>query len=234
MASVSEKTFGSRLLNAEKILTHLTAFTGYNPSTDEQSISNYETLIATIKVQNNEAASKIQAYSAAVDIRQKLFQKNSDSLNKIMTPIGAAIRSAFGKTSKEAADIASLVTKVRGISIKKDSKEPNADTVSQSERSYGSMTQTFADMIATLENYGASYNPANDIVKLPQLKDKLITLTSANTAVTVAYGALKEKRDDRSDLYKQLTDITQRIKDAVKSQYGNTSTEYVLIKGLKV
>jgi hypothetical protein len=234
MASTSEKTFGSRLQNAEKVFTHLTAFAGYNPPTTEQSIGNYETLIKDIKVQNNEAASKTQTYSAAVDTRQKLFQKNSDSLNKIMTPIGAAIRSAFGKTSKEATDIASMVTKVRGVNIKKDTQEPNADTVSQSERSYGSMTQTFADMIATLENYGANYNPANDTVKLPQLKDKLVALTAANISVTVAYGALKEKRDDRSDLYKQLTDITQRIKDAVKSQYGNTSTEYVLIKGLKV
>jgi hypothetical protein len=170
MASVSEKTFGSRLNNAEKILTHLTAFTGYNPPTTEQSISNYQTLITNIQSQNTVAASKAQTYSAAVDNRQKLFQKNSDSLNKVMTPIGAAIRSAFGKTSKEAANISAMVTKVRGVNIKKDTQEPNADTVSQSERSYGSMTQTFADMIATLENYGASYNPANDNVKLHSLK----------------------------------------------------------------
>jgi DNA topoisomerase VI subunit B len=165
MASTSEKTFGSRLQNAEKVLTNLTAFSGYNPPTAEQSISNYETLITTIKTQNNEAASKIQAYSAAVDNRQKLFQKNSDSLNKIMTPIAAAIRSSYGKTSKEATDIAAMVTKVRGLNVKKDTKDPNATTVSQSERSYGSMTQTFADMIATLENYGANYNAANSDVK---------------------------------------------------------------------
>ncbi|MEQ1554569.1 MAG: hypothetical protein ABL929_10340 [Ferruginibacter sp.] len=234
MASTSEKTFGSRLQNAEKVLTHLIAFAGYNPPTAEQSTSSYEALIKSIKTQNNDAASKTQTYSNAVDIRQKLFQKDSDSLNKIMTPIGAAIRSAFGKTSKEATDIATMVTKVRGASVKKATKEPNAEFVSQSERSYGSMTQTFADMIAVLENYGANYNPANDKIKVATLKEKLVALTKANTDVTTAYGALKEKRDDRGELYKNLTDITQRIKDAVKSQYGNNSTEYVLIKGLKV
>jgi hypothetical protein len=234
MASVSEKTFGSRLQNAEKILTHLTAFSGYNPPTNEQAISNYEALITSIKAQNNDTASKTQTYSAAVEIRQKLFQKNSDSLFKIMTPLGAAMRSAFGKTSKEATDIATMVTKIRGVKIVKNTKEPNAESVSQSERSYGSITQTFADMIATLENYGSNYNPANDNIKLPQLKDKLAKLTVANTKVTAAYGALKEKRDDRIALYKDLTNLTQRIKDAVKSQYGNNSTEYTLIKGLIV
>lgn len=66
------------------------------------------------------------------------------------------------------------------------------------------------------------------------LQTKLTDLTASNIAVTSTYGQLKEKRDDRSELYKKLTDITQRIKDAVKSQYGLKSTEYNLIKGIKV
>ena len=127
-----------------------------------------------------------------------------------------------------------MIVKIRGVKVKKGTKEPNADFVSQIERSYGSMTQNFSDMITTLENYGAKYTPANTDIKIVTLKDKLTKLTVANNAVTSTYGQLKEKRYDRGSFYKDLTTITQRIKDAVKSQYGLKSTEYNLVKGLKV
>jgi hypothetical protein len=234
MASNSEITFGARLNNAEKLFTHLQSFTGYAPPNATQSAANLGTLITNIKTQNNSAAGDAQSYSAAVEKRQRLFQKDNDSLVKIMSPIAAAIRAAFGKTSKEAADITSMVTKIRGEKVKKSSTEPNAEFVSQSEKSYGSMTQNFADMIATLAKYDGNYKPANDTIKLPALTDKLAQLTQANTDVAAAYGKLKETRDDRITLYKTLTDLIQRIKDAVKSQYGIKSTEYVLVKGLKV
>jgi hypothetical protein len=59
-------------------------------------------------------------------------------------------------------------------------------------------------------------------------------LNTANTNVPLAYGKLKQSRDDRNELYKNLTEITQRIKEAVKSQYTVGSTEYTLNKGLKI
>jgi len=234
MASTSEVTFGSKLQNAEKLLTHLQSFKAYTPPISEQSPANLQTLIAGIKQQNNTTARSAQGYSAAVDNRQKLFQKDNDSLVKIMSPIAATVRSAFGKSAKEATDIAGMVTRIRGKKLKKSGKSPDAESVSQSELSYGSITQTFSDMIATLENYGPGYKPANDSIKLDVLNSKLLQLTAANTGVTAAYGALKQTRDDRIALYKTLATLAQRIKDAVRSQYGNTSTEYVLVKGLKV
>lgn len=234
MASTSEATFGSKLNNAETLATHLQAFTDYVAQTPDQSVPSLLALIANIKAQNSTAAGNKQDYSTAVDIRQKLFNKDSDSLKKLLSPIGSAVRSAFDKTSKEAANIAALVTKIRGIKVKKEPKEPNQETVSQSERSFGSITQTFADMIATLQKFGASYNPANKQVTLAALTDKLAQLTTANTNAPLAYGKLKQSRDDRNELYKNLTNVTQRIKEAVKSQYTVGSTEYELIKSLRI
>ena len=92
------------------------------------------------------------------------------------------------------------------------------------------MTQNFSDIITTLENYGANYNPANASISIAGLKAKLTSLTAANLAVTNAYGLLKEKQDDRLMIYKQLTDITQRTKDSVKSQYGLKSTGNNFVK----
>lgn len=234
MASTSEVTFGSKLSNAETLVTHLQSFTDYVAQTTDQSVTSLQELIANIKIQNKITAGDKQDYSTAVDLRQKLFQKDKDSLNKLLSPIGSAVRSAFTKTSKEAANTAALITKIRGIKVKKEPKEPTEDTVSQSERSFGSITQTFADIITTLEKFGSNYNPANEKVKLPALTDKLAQLTTANTNVPLAYGKLKQSRNGRNELYKNLTDITQRIKDAVKSQYTTTSAEYALIKGLKI
>jgi len=234
MASTSEITFGSRLHNAEKILTHLQSFTGYEPPAPDQSVINLQRIITGIKAQNANAARSIQAYSAAVDTRQKLFLKNSDSLIKLMSPISSAVRALFGKASKEASGIAALVTKIRGANVKKSPAAPDSEFVSQSERSFGSITQSFANLVATLENYGAAYKPANDNIKPAALNTKLTQLTDVNIAVTVAYGALKQSRDDRASAYKTLAALVQGIKDAVKSQYGITATEYVLIKGIKV
>lgn len=234
MASTSEVTIGAKVTNAEIISTNLKAFAGYAPSDPALTAAELDKLINNTKAKNSEAASAAQDYSAAVDTRQKLFQKNSNSLIKVMSPVGATVRSSFGKTSKEANDIAAMITKIRGVKVKKATKEPTADFVSQSERSYGSMTQNFSDMITTLNKFGVKFAPVNADILIATLQTKLTDLTAANISVTATYGQLKEKRDDRSDFYKQLTDITQRIKDAVKSQYGLKSTEYNLIKGIKV
>lgn len=234
MASSSEVTFGSRLANAETLATHLQSFKDYMAQTPDQSVANVQAVIANIKAQNTTAAGNKQDYSTAVDLRQKLYNKDKDSLLKLLSPIGSAVRSAFGKTSKEAANTAALITKIRGIKVKKEPKEPTEETVSQSERSFGSITQTFADIIATVEKFGSNYNPANEKVKLPALVDKMAQLTTSNTNVPLAYGKLKQARNDRNELYKNLTEITQRIKEAVKSQYTLGSTEYALIKGLRI
>lgn len=234
MASNSEITFGARLANASTISTHLKSFTDYAPPKADQSAANLDAVVETIKTQNSSTAGNKQAYSGAVDKRQKLFTKDADSLVKIMSPLGAAVRSIFSKTSKEATDIAAMIIKIRGEKFKKGKAEPNADFVSQSEKSFGSMTQNFSDIIATLQKFGGTYKPANKSITIDSLVAKLALLTQANTDVAAAYGTLKQSTDNRVVLYKSLNDLTQGIKDAVKSQYGLSSTEYKLVKSLKV
>ena len=234
MASSSEATLGAKIANAEKILTNLKSFVGYAPPDDLLSVKSLEEFIKEIKLKNNATASTIQIYSEAVDKRQILFQKSDTSLIKILPLISATVRASFGKTSKEAKTIATMVAKIRGAKAKKISKDATTNVVSQSEKSYGSMTQNFSDMIATLEIYAAKYSPINAEITIEALKEKLALLNETNVGVTATYGKQKENRDDRSELYTTLNAITQRVKDTVKSQYGQSSTEYKLIKGIKV
>jgi hypothetical protein len=43
MASSNEKTFGSKLANAETLATHLTGFTAYAPVRPEESVAQLQT-----------------------------------------------------------------------------------------------------------------------------------------------------------------------------------------------
>jgi hypothetical protein len=241
MASNSELTFGARLANASKISTHLKSFAAYVAPTTNTTIANYDVLIASLTTENVNIATKKAAYSVAVEIRQKLFFKNEDCLIKILSPITAAVRAKLGKTAKPVADIAALVVKIRGEK-KAKTKEPKPEdnseatklSISLSERSFGSMTQNFSDIITILTSLGTDYDPVNDAHKLPALTAKLANMKAANDAATAAFGALKAFIDTRSTQYNELTERTQRIKDAVKSQYGVNSTEYTLVKGVKV
>lgn len=241
MASNSEVTFGARVANASKISAHLKTFTGYVAPTANTTIPSYDALIASLTTENTSIATKKAAYSAAVEVRQKLFFKDKDCLMKILSPVTSAVRAKIGKTAKRVTDITALVVKIRGEKKAKgkdpkpeDTAEENKDSVSQSERSYGSMTQNFNDIITTLTSLGTDYAPVNTAHKLPALNTKLASIKTANDTATTTFGALKTSIDTRSSQYTDLTERTQRIKEAVKSQYGVNSTEYNLIKGLKV
>ena len=234
MASTSEVTIGAKVSNAEKVLTYLQSFTDYTAPDPALTVDALQALVASTKEKNTTAAAALQGYSSAVETRVKLVKKDPDSVIKSLSPIGAAVRSSYGKQAKEATDMSAMITKIRGIKVKKEQKDPKAEFVSQSQRSYGSITQNFSDLITTLTQFGSKYNPANPTIAIATLTTKLESVTAANIAVTSTYGKLTETRDDRSDLYKNLNVIVQRIKDAIKSQYGLNSTEYKLIKSLKV
>lgn len=234
MASTSEVTFGAKIANAEAVLTNLQSFTGYVAPTKNTSIVNYDALITSLKTENSSVATNKLAYSTAVDVRQKHFVKEPTSINKILSPIVASVRATMGKSAKEVADITSLMTKIRGEKPPKLKEGDTADKVSQSERSYGSMTQNFSDIVTTLTALGANYAVVQPNLKLPALLTKITDVTAANNLVTTNYAALKTTVDSRVKNYEALSETTQRIKESVKSQYGVASTEYKLIKGLKV
>lgn len=234
MASTSEATYGAKIANAAAIATHLKSFNGYIAPTAETTIANYEALITSIKVENNNTSLKRSEYSIAVETRQKHFVTHPSSIAKLISPISSVVKAKLGKTSKEVNDVASLIAKIRGERATKPKEGDTKEKISQSERSYGSMTQNFADIVSTLTALGANYAPVNELIKLPNLQAKIAEINQANNLVTSTYGGLKVSADQRNTLYETLAERTQRIKESIKSQYGVSSTEYKLIKGLSV
>ncbi len=234
MASISETSFGKRLDNAQALATHILSFTNYAELNAELSVANLQNKVQELLTKNAEVAGKLQSYSMIVDAKQKIFIKEPNSITKIVTPIIANVRSIFGKKSKEAENVANLVTKIRGVKVANPAIDSNDQTVSQSERSYGTILQTFSDLIVTLETFAANYSPANPECKTSQLKQKRDLATQINTDSIQEYGQLKIVRDKRSEKYEQLSQLCQRFKDTIKAQYGTQSVEYKLVKGLKI
>ena len=234
MSSNSEKTFGSRLQKAAQIATLLPTFNGYAEVTPECSILNYEAHIQSIKLNNDAVANSSSQFSLSVDQRTQIFNKNSNSLGKLLSPISAYIKAKFDKTSKQANDIVALINKIRGEKTTQLKKSATGEFVSQSQRSFGSRTKHLADIIANLDNYGSEYAPVNPEIRIDTLKVLEINLTNANNLVTSTYSLSKTKKDLRQVQYDDLSQRSTRIKNSVKSQYGPQSSEYKLIKGFNI
>ncbi len=235
MSSNSEVSYGARIGNAEKLVAALQNFNGYVPVKPEYSINNYSTLITEIKSENNTVATNKQSYSLAVDNRQRIFDTGDDSIKKLLSPINGAIKVIYGRTAKEATDAAAIIAKIRGANIKKSSSTtPNEETVSQSYQSYNSKVQFFSDLIVNLTNFGNNYTPANTTLTVPALTAKYNSAVTANAEVMNTFTQFAQANTVRITKYDLLSQTAIRIKDSVKAQYGNNSTEYLLIKGLKI
>lgn len=237
MTSTTENTFGAKLRRAQDLLTFISGFTNYAPPRSEESIDRMGNLINSIITTNSTESSYHANYKVSVDKRQSAFSKSEGSVEKLISPIKGAIDAQYGKKSTEAEVVNSIIKKMRATKLTKSPADPTKEkqeaTVSQSERSYGSMTQFFNDIVSKLSQF-QGYNPSNNILKIDSLKSIATHLTTLNNEVAKNTQLLKTIRTTRQEQYADLKDRVQRIKSYVKAQYGVQSTEYNLIKGLSV
>ena len=236
MTSVTESSFGARLRRAQDLLTYISGFKKYEPPRNEESITNLTALIDSIISVNTSEAGQRENYRNIVAQRQAAFSRQGDSVQKLLSPIKGAVEAQYGKKSPEATNLNSIIKKMRATKIVKAPADPtnpaNEKAVSQSERSYGSVTQFFNDIVSTVSQFGA-YNPSNEILKLTSLQTTAARLTTLNNDVAQKTQLLKTTKADRLAKYEVLRDSAQRIKAYIRAEYGIGSSEYKLIKGLK-
>lgn len=237
MASTSENTFGAKLRRAQDLLIFILGFVGYAPPRTQENVASMTILINSIIATNASESSQQENYNAAVDTRQAAFSKKTGSVEKLLSPIKGAVEAQYGKKSTEAATVNAIIKKMRVTKLTKAPADPTKPaqekTISQSERSYGSMTQFFNDIVNTITQFTA-FNPSSNTLKIVALQTTATQLTTLNNAVARKIQLLKTIRTSRQTQYTDLKDRVQRIKSYVKAQYGNTSTEYNLIKGLSI
>jgi hypothetical protein len=72
------------------------------------------------------------------------------------------------------------------------------------------------------------------VLKVGGLNDIYSKAIAANAMVMDSFTQFTQSNATRLDSYHQLSQTAIRIKDSIKAQYGFNSTEYQLVKGLKI
>ncbi|WP_162127035.1 hypothetical protein [Flavobacterium phycosphaerae] len=233
--SNSKASFSSRLTEGEKLIEFLNTLSGYDPGDEALTATAFQAQTNALRVVQEQHTSKHHDYSKAALDRRRLFEKEANSISKLLPPIRANISARLGATSQQYHDIKTLILKIRGqgrrITITENSTE---NTISRSEKSFGSQLVYFGDMITLLTNFGPEYAPINESIKISKLQSLLSSATNATNNVSQKLAVYKPLIATRRDGFKQLSATAKRIKDMVLSQYGIDSQEYNLVKGLKI
>lgn len=235
MPSSSENSFGARLLRAQTLHSYISNFAGYNPPRPEETPTNFNTLLDDITALNANESSLQQNYNTAVTNRYKAFREDNLSVFKLLPSIRGAVEAQFGKGSTEFNQIDSIVKRIRDSKlIRKAATETTPEVkISTSEKSYGSSTQYFNDLINTLTQI-PNYNPSNVNIQIPSLQTFATQLDTLNAQVATTYQNLRTVRHKRLEYYNELSERGKRIKAYVKSNYGLQSQEYTLIKAFLI
>jgi hypothetical protein len=235
MKSNSEKSFGARIGNAEKLVTALQNFSDYQALKPEYSITEYSNFITNIKAQNDVVATKKKTFSLSIDHRHQIFNTGNNAIKKVLSPINGVVKVIYGKNAKESKDIAAIIAKLRGANgRKRKTQKLEVETISQSYQSYNSRVQFFEDLIVYLTNFGGDYAPVNEVISIAKLTNIYNSAIEANNQVMDSLTKFVQVNDARIVSYAQLSITAQSIKDSIKSQYGYNSVEYNIIKGLKI
>ena len=234
MKSKSEKSYGARSANAAKVRDAISSFTNYAPPLETETKEAYNSLIMQANESNLSVSIAIDNYNSAVRNRSNAFIKDTISVKKLLSPISKAVIARFGKDSREATQIKGMIADLRKTKlIKVTNANGDVHTISQSEQSFGTLTQAFKNIVATISNF-VNYNPSRAELKLPALQSFAASLDELNQKANSSLLVLREKRGERNSLYDDLSVRTQRIKAYVASEFGNSSLEYKAIKGLNV
>lgn len=242
MTSISEKSFGARLLKAKNVLTQIQSFGSYNPPEPTQTAAAFANFLDDISEANTVESELKQQYKANVAARKQAFRENTLSVLNLLPQIRGAVEAKFGKTSQAYEAVGEIIDKMRkskaAVAVETDEGDQAGgaevpDSISQSQQSYGSLLGYFNELINTLSQF-AGYNPSNAAIKVANLQAFASSLDALNVGVLQKYTALHQQRQERLNLYDDLSGRVQKIKAYVKSEYGVQSGQYEAIKGVEV
>lgn len=234
MKTQSRTSLGARLRSGQDNLISIRSFNNYYPPRQEETPDSYESIINDILSATGEEKALQEKYSMAVDLRQKSFRGSNDSITKLLPSIAGAVQAQFGKKSKEAKMVASIIKTMRSERLVKPPASPESTTeakqiVHHSSLSYAAMTMHLSDLTNIIAEYNG-FDSSNPKITVAGLKQLCLNITNLNNTVTQTYGELVNVRSKRDKLFAELTDRTTRIRSYIKAQYGISSDEYKLLK----
>lgn len=157
MKSSIESGFGARLQKARELANYINNFDGFSPPKPSDQSDAFSAFIAELENSNAQVFQNLENYRMAVDTRQKIFEKGDSSLMKLALEIRATVIAVYGKKAKEVVLANDYILKMRGTKTIAVPKDPNSTDaikkVSQSEKSFGSVTQHFQALVVTLTEF---------------------------------------------------------------------------------
>ena len=237
MASSSERSFGARLGKGQDIVQYSKGWENYAPPRHNESVEGMETFIQEVIEANRLQTASQQNYNTAVVLRQKHFTKEITSIDKMLSPIRGSVEANFGKKSIEAKYIGTIIKQMRktkAVKLPANPSSPDEErTMSQSHRSYGSLTKYFQDIVISIVNM-PGYVSSNPALTVEGLQQKLAEVKESNNKAASTLQIMKAARHSRTNYYEEMAERVRRIKAYVKSQYGIKSTEYKSISGITI
>lgn len=235
MSGNRESSFGARLLRAEDLATYISQFQNYAPPRMEESVGGFAEWVNQTSVVNTEETQLRQSYNTAVVNRENAFRKKEGSVTKLLPLIRGQIIAQYGKKSIEFNQIDGIIANIRDsrIIVKEATETTPIQTMSQSEQSYGSLTQYFSNLVSNLVQL-PNFNPSNPMIQIGTLQNFVGQIMQMNTEVAGRLQYLHDCRNRRKVIYEELHERALRIKAYVKANYGLNSPEYKLIKGLRI
>src|SRR6476620_12394923 len=114
MNSSSRASFSSRLTEGERLIEYLNTFTGFEPGEADLTAAAFQTRTDALRVIQTEHTTKHHDYSVAAFNRRRFFEKEHNSIAKLLSPIGANVRGRLGRNSQQYHDVKTLILKIRG------------------------------------------------------------------------------------------------------------------------
>ncbi len=232
-----ESTFGGRLGRSQTMFEYLSGFNGYQAPRPEDSLESLNSFIGVLLLKNTTVAQTSQALRNAVYNRQQLFWNTGSGMEKIVQNVLLMTKAFYGNSSLEVKSVQTIVKKMRGV--KKPSTVTTAEgetlqkTVSQSHRSYNSLTNYFNELIVTLQSF-EGYAPTIDEVSIDGLTARFQLLNESNTLVNTNKISNSLAIEERLVAFEDLHIRFLRIRSYTRARYGLSSKEFGLISKLKL
>ncbi len=225
-----ETGHAKNVANFQTLISFVTAYgETYNPSNEAITLQALNDLLTQAQSGITSTLNTKTAYNLAANARAADF----DPIKPTATRLFNAFK-ASEVPEKNVEKAKTVNRKIQGTRAKKI--DDTQKTVSVSQQSYDSLTESFAELINLLAAEPA-YKPNEQDLKLTTLNATLANFREKNLAVTNAYTQYSNAQIARNSiLYAKTTgliDIALTVKEYVKSLFGSASPQYKQISKLE-
>lgn len=235
MSKQNETGNAKNVANLQKLIEQVSVYTGYNPSVENLTIANLNTLYTNALASLTEVEEKRNANKNAIHTRQQAYTNLKPVTTRIINQLDI-----LGLTKGVLDQAKSLNHLIQGSGKKKkvinEETGEEQNTVSTSRQSYTQLADNFSKLLQLLSTI-PSYNPNIEELKLVNLNTYLTSLINSTKGVDQTEAEFNEKLIERDNvLYADgtgLYTIAQNVKKYIKSLFGATSQEYSKVAKIK-